>query len=391
MKRRTRLLLYRAGLVALSTTLTALLLELGLRVAGYEKMGELSGGRHRFLRTSSHPDLAYELVPGARGRAWGFPVSINSLGFRDREVTARPRPGTHRIVVLGDSITFAEELDVEHRFTELLQARFEAEGQPVEVLNLGVGGYDTLNEVAFFEQTGVALDPDLVVVAFCINDLGVHSTNLLMVQLLERHGAIIRRSRLAQLLAFGLDRVSLRVNFEALNRDDVFRETYASRILPVDDDRKLRPLMRSLRRDLESAPDRRRTEFLRWYTSAAKVGRFRYALERLRRLSREAGFRVLVTIVPYLREGEQFAAFEIVYKIVRHEARRVGFEVLNLHQPFRSYGLFRLRPGDGGILHPNAEGHRLMARELFERLRTRFRDAEPEPEQDAATRAAAPR
>ena len=59
--------------------------EIGLRIAGYDPLGSHSGGRHRFLRSSAIPDLEYELVPGARGFAWGRDMAINSHGFRDRK------------------------------------------------------------------------------------------------------------------------------------------------------------------------------------------------------------------------------------------------------------------------------------------------------------------
>jgi hypothetical protein len=167
-----RALFLRLAAVTLAVLLALAVVEMGLRIAGYDPLGRRSSGRHRFIRPSTNPDLRYELVPGARGLAWRRPVAINSHGFRDQEYTVEKAPGAFRIVVIGDSITFAGNLEAEQRFTEVLEARLLAEGRLVEVLNLGVGGYDTLDEVAFLEHVGIAFDPDLVVVAFCINDLG---------------------------------------------------------------------------------------------------------------------------------------------------------------------------------------------------------------------------
>ena len=215
---------------------TLVVLEIGLRIAGYDPMGSFSEGRHRFLRSSPNPDLAYELVPGARGFAWNREIAINSHGFRDRERVLEKPPGTRRIVAIGDSITFAGSMHESFRFTERLEAQLRATGQSVEVLNLGVGGYDTLDEVATLVRTGLAFEPDLIILVFCINDLGVYSANLEMVQLLERHGWLIRRSRLAQLLMVRLDRIQLESQLEVLNRDDVFLEHYEGRIAPVHGD-----------------------------------------------------------------------------------------------------------------------------------------------------------
>ena len=79
---------------------------------------------------------------------------IGFHGFRGRGVSLEKPTGTTRIVVIGDSISFAGPLREEERFTELLEQRLREQGREVEVLNLGVGGYDTPNEVVFLEQVG---------------------------------------------------------------------------------------------------------------------------------------------------------------------------------------------------------------------------------------------
>jgi lysophospholipase L1-like esterase len=51
---------------------------------------------------------------------------------------------------------------------------------------------------------------------------------------------------------------------------------------------------------------------------------------------------------------------------VAHQVRKHGFELISMQQEFRSHGLERLRfasrPRDS--IHPNAEGHRLIAEKL---------------------------
>ena len=341
--------------------------EIGLRIAGYDPLGSHSGGRHRFLRSSAIPDLEYELVPGARGFAWGRDMAINSHGFRDRERALEKAAGTRRIVTIGDSITFAGAMDARSRFTERLEAQLRTAGQGVEVLNLGVGGYDTLQEAAVLEHKGLAFDPDLVLLVFCINDLGVYSANLDMVRALERYGRLIRRSRLAQLLMVRLDRIQLEDQLEVTNRDDVFRSRYEGRIAPVSGDPVLDEGIARL--GLLRAGLGRLPLFLNWHTSRSKLGRLRYAFERMQRVAGEAGVPVLVLIVPFLGE-DQSEAYALAYGMVAHEAERLGFEVLNLHGAFRRRGLHRLRGDD--FLHPNEDGHALMASKLEQALRDRW-------------------
>lgn len=121
----------------------------------------------------SDPDLRYVLLPNQHG--WvddGF-VTTNSLGFRGHEV-ASPKPrGRFRIVAIGDSVTFGWGVNDTETFCsqleQLLARRFP--GRDVDVVNLGVGGYDTHQEVALLRRTVSRLQPDLVLVGFYSNDV----------------------------------------------------------------------------------------------------------------------------------------------------------------------------------------------------------------------------
>jgi lysophospholipase L1-like esterase len=121
----------------------------------------------------SDPDIRYVLLPNQRG--WvddGF-VTTNSLGFRGREV-ASPKPrGRFRIVAIGDSVTFGWGVNDTETFCsqleQLLARRFP--DRDLDVVNLGVGGYDTHQEVALLRRNVSRLQPDLVLVGFYSNDV----------------------------------------------------------------------------------------------------------------------------------------------------------------------------------------------------------------------------
>src|SRR5262249_20877162 len=51
-------------------------------------------------------DLGKRLVPGFKGDNFGQPLSVNSFGMRDTETTLARRPGSKRILAVGDSWTF---------------------------------------------------------------------------------------------------------------------------------------------------------------------------------------------------------------------------------------------------------------------------------------------
>ena len=70
-------------------------------------------------------------------------------------------------------------IPIELTFVKRMEARLNEIRHPgigrVEVINLGVPGYDTLNEAAFFRLKGASLSPDVVIVAYVLN--GVTITN----------------------------------------------------------------------------------------------------------------------------------------------------------------------------------------------------------------------
>lgn len=113
------------------------------------------------------------LAPGYDGWFAGVPVRINTLGFRDRRnYTLEKPPGTFRILVLGDSVTFGHGTLDDTTYPHLLEQRLRGWRPDVnwEVWNLGVPGYNTRQELDHLKEIGPLADPDVVVVGFYPND-----------------------------------------------------------------------------------------------------------------------------------------------------------------------------------------------------------------------------
>jgi len=104
-------------------------------------------------------------------------VSYNSLGLLGPEIGRDKTPGKLRVLALGDSFTEAAQVPAETRFTTLLQNGLAAEGQ-VEVLNAGVAGYQTDQEVLAYETRWRDLRPDVVLLFLFIgNDVMGNATD----------------------------------------------------------------------------------------------------------------------------------------------------------------------------------------------------------------------
>lgn len=348
-------------LAGASLVVGTLAVEGAMRAAGVDPLADLRHGEQALLRPSLDPEVAYELAPGARGRAWGTDVSVNSLGFRGPEVA--PEPGeAFRIVVLGDSVAFGasvpEGAEFPAQLGRLLSERYE-------VLNLAVGGYDTANEAALLAARAGALRPRLAVVAYCLNDIGVVSANLDYVRSLERFRSPLYRSRLAAFVATRLDRGRVEEQDRRDNEPAVFTEKYRDRIDPIGaDEAELRSLMARSPRVLP----------LRWYADDFRIGRLRHAFGRMAAVKQREGLPVLVAILPWLEGAEGSYPYSAVHAIVAGEARRAGLEVLDLAPALATEGLRSLRRAENrrDPCHPSARGHELIARALAAHVVERY-------------------
>ncbi len=97
-------------------------------------------------------------------------VRTNAQGFRDRPWTAAKAAGTFRIAVLGDSYAEAVQVEREEAFWAVLERELTdclpAAYRRVEVLNFGVSGYGTGQELLMLRHKVWDFDPDLVLLAF---------------------------------------------------------------------------------------------------------------------------------------------------------------------------------------------------------------------------------
>ena len=190
MKRRSKEFFARTLLVLLGLALALPLGELLIR--------RLAPQQHAFSAALhgifvSDPELGYVMKPNTRHtiRTPSFvcDMQTNSLGLRDREPEPL-QPGDFRLLVLGDSFTFGVHAGArEHCFVEQLEAQLEAvlsespvrsnQGQAwhhADVVNAGVPGYGTTQEVGLLHKLGPVLRPHAVLLAFYVmNDFSDNS------------------------------------------------------------------------------------------------------------------------------------------------------------------------------------------------------------------------
>jgi hypothetical protein len=165
------------ALAAASLCVSFIVVEFALRL-----VVPLDSGRP-FNYRIPHPILGWVLQPNTT-YLYEVPegmvsVTHNAEGWRDLEHALEKPKGVFRILVLGDSFMEANSVKLDDTFHRQVEKLARAAGKNVEVINMGVAGYGTLQEYLVYQDIGRLYNPDLVLVGFFTgNDLINNSLEL---------------------------------------------------------------------------------------------------------------------------------------------------------------------------------------------------------------------
>jgi lysophospholipase L1-like esterase len=243
-------------------------------------------------------------------------VRTNSLGFRGPDVGEKS--GT-RVLFIGDSITLGDYLHEEDTFVRRVEGLFSDAGQEVQTINAGVGGIGLANELAVLLETGLRVDPDVVVVGFYLND-AMSSNGVEVLQI----PAFLRWSRLLQHLAQRLPDV---VQGERSETDKSMRRAWADEVAtafppvegdPLEDPAAFPSLMQEAWKDWGSA----------W--SAGAWTRIVPVIEEFERQAELHDFELLFLCFPVRAQVEASFLFDHPQQRLARELKRLDIPLLDL-------------------------------------------------------------
>jgi lysophospholipase L1-like esterase len=268
-------------------------------------------------RESSNPEMGHEHVPNGQAHLMGTDVRINSGGLRSPEIAAERLPGMRRLLVLGDSLTFGWGVEEPDTYSRVLERMLDASGRPYEVINAGVGNYNTSQQVAWFAERGVRYQPDEVILAFYINDAEPTPR--------RSEAWLAGRSYLYVLAASAWDALLRAVGMKK-NLVEYYTDLYA------DDNPGWQACQNSL--------------------------------DRLIDMCRARGIGIRLVLLPELHYVNDTYPFRFIHQRVAARAGVRGVPVLDLDGAFRDHEPKSLwvSPGDA---HPNALAQRIIAQQLF--------------------------
>ena len=331
-----------AGIVLYSLAVSLLLLEAGIRVylavvaPKMMVLDERLGWKH-----AANVSRTFVNEDGEAVR-----VVQNANGHRGTFRSVERSPNKFRILTLGDSQTEAVQVSE----TDVFTARIEQTDPRLEVLNAGVGGYNTVQEYLYLASEGLRFHPDLVLLMLCENDLTDNGIPYSAgfgprPYASSEHGT----SQIVQkLIASPFERFILPVPFRmALNSYSYFYYFINSRIYQGLFAEQMLELQKQDVRQLDRA-----TQF----------GMLYMILDKMSALLDEHNARLLVMLVPD-RENVAAGTFEDGARISEHCAAK-NIRCLSLMERFRTEAASKTRLYFETDVHWTKEGHKIAAEEI---------------------------
>ncbi len=147
-----------------SLVLVILVLEVCLRIFAPQDL-------IRAMAIRLDPELIYTLTPSHEAFLKGtdtrkFHLKTNTLGLRDREILFNKAPGVYRILLLGDSTSMGEGVEIDDIYLKRLERLLNRESRHVETINAAIRGYGNDQSFLLYRRLGKRFTPDLVILAF---------------------------------------------------------------------------------------------------------------------------------------------------------------------------------------------------------------------------------
>ena len=308
------------------------------RLYGYIQTKDLVFQGQGLHAKVENPKLGHVLLPNLSiTRDNGLVYQTNSDGLRDKEYNVLHPKDVYRIVIIGDSVTFGSGVNQSNIYPEILESELNkdiANNYKIEVLNLGVSGYSTVSELELFKLKGLKYTPNLVVLAYVLNDASYQNSpeDINVPKFTHCKINLINMPINCKLKGVLSSSVFLRAVRDALKNHEKQKDIYIE-----------------YHNDLE-----------RWNYLTQQIDDLKF-------IANSNDFNVLVVVFPILDDFNNYKWAELHQKLDDMFASK-GFYVLDIYNNFKEYDANSLRVAPKDPWHPNAEGHQIVADAIYDKL-----------------------
>jgi hypothetical protein len=324
---RLKTLLQNLALFFGSFLVVLMLLEAGLRMAGY--------GNVEIYEPD--PVLYWKLKPNQNcfTKVDRKPVHINSHGTRGHEFSTEKPAHTIRILSLGDSKTFGWGLSEAESYSGLLESELKkrvGETNDVEVINAGVNAWSYPQMNAFFREVGLKYSPDFVVLADA--NLWTQFSDQNSPEFVKK---FMWRVRLKNFLRrFAIYHYVVEVKLEK------YYQQYRTKFIPID------PKTDALfKEQQQNDPE----------------AFFRKSIEDLCRLGQQKGVQPVLLFIPMLSDLSSTNVSQVL-KAKTRVSQELGVPLIDTTTELKPQGQSLYLEADP--VHLNVEGNQIVARKLVE-------------------------
>ena len=324
-----RNLLFSVTLLMVSLIFSLIVGEIGLRLLGY------AGAPESLIRSVRHVDdpiLNWRFVPNSTVQSGNVIYRYNSAGFRDMEHALEKPAHITRVIVVGDSVTEGSGIRQEELFTSYVQAHL---GSRFEIINLGMSGLNTPQEIHILDVEGMKYAPDIVVVNFILNDCDFFSEFYAGERYYQNKDEKIGL----------LGDITIDPRFKRLLKSSALIFLVKGRVEHL----------------LGLITGKEEKNYFTWLWDTPECRkRVLAGFDSLQRLQQQHGFAVHVLLWPLLTNYEHYE-FSFIHERVTQMTEQRGFKVLDLLPVYSSKWYRDLQVTAEDNVHPNGEGHRLSA------------------------------
>lgn len=272
---------------------------------------------------SENPSISHVHRPNSSARLMGVNIRLNSMGHRNAELSNPKKKGEKRIYLLGSSMLLGWGVAEADTFSKIIEKKLRGGNKNEKkinysTINAGIGNYNTFYQVELFAEQVSAVDPDLVILQYYINDAEDNPKG--------SNNIILKHSLLAASVCFY-------VNTLLFKASGSLEEYYS---------------------------DMYEEQSIGWKRAQTSI-------KRIKRICDEKNIPLIALLIPDLHNFSSDGVFSMIYEKVQNVFEKTGIPMINTFSSLQKH--FKTNPRDAWVAnddaHPNKATHQIIGNELY--------------------------